>query len=259
MTEYYFLATALPSIQIGAPPEITFSEFDTLIRENLTKEDRYQFYLLRGYYDLMNIRAFWKKKPFESFGTLDEKELEEALLEGAKLPGFVDRFLDQYKDTKERLSHFPQLVNEYFVEAATEAKGFAKEYLDFERELRLVLVALRAKQVKRDLLKELQFEDPYDELVAHILAQKDAPEYEPPHKYQAVKQIFQDYKEEPLELHKALVRYRYEKVQNMVGVQMFSLDRILAYMIRLIMVIKWLTLDAEKGIHMVDQMIKERA
>lgn len=259
MTQYYFLATALPALHFGAPPDITFQEFDTIVRENLTESDRHWFLVLRRYYDIQNMRAFWKGESFDPYGTWNEKELEEALLDRIGVPAYIDSFLDAYSDTKDRLEHFPELIGAYFRVEAEEAKGFVKEYLDFERELRLVLVAIRAKALNRDLLKELQFEDPSETLVAHILAQKDAPEYEPPERFQALKQIFQDHASDPLDLHQALCQFRYDAVQQMVGVQMFSLDRILGYTVRLIMVLMWLDLDAKRGIKMVDEMIKERA
>ena len=58
----------------------------------------------------------------------------------------------------------------------TKAKleGVSLKYYEFERELRLILTALRAKRSGKDIIRELQFEDPTDPLVADILAQKDA-------------------------------------------------------------------------------------
>lgn len=257
MTEYYFLATALPPIQLGAPLEITFDEFDTLLRENLTRRDMEKVRALRGLYDVLNIRAFWKELPFDPYGTMNSNEIEEALLDRVNLPAYIDEFLDRYKEAKERVEHFPELISSYF--RAGEQAGFVKEYLAFERELRLVLVAIRAKKLNRDLLRELQFEDPNDLLIAEILAQKDAPEYDPPERFGAVKRIFAEFGESPLELHQALCRFRFEAVEEMVGLKLFSIDVILGYMVRLILAIKWLQLDEKRGIEMVDTMIEERA
>ena len=46
-----------------------------------------------------------------------------------------------------------------------------------EREIRLILVALRAKKFGRDLLLELQYEDSDTDFIAQMLAQKDAAQY----------------------------------------------------------------------------------
>jgi hypothetical protein len=104
---------------------------------------------------------------------------------------------------------------------------------------------------------ELQFEDPDDEIVAQILAQKDAKTYEPPERYSDLKALFEEHYDAPMELYQGLCEYRFEKIVQMYGIDVFSIDRILAYLARLIIVEKWLDLDKKKGIQVVDAIVKE--
>lgn len=257
MTNYYFLGTLLPELQIGETPEIGFRELNQLLKENLTNQDYAKTKTIRTFYDIGNLRAYWKGEPFDPYGNFTANELEEALVTRSMLPPFVFEFIDKYSTNEERLLHYPELQSVYFRTAIKNATGFFRYYLSLERELRLVLVAFRAKKLGRNIYTELQYENPEEELIAQILAQKDAPKYEPPEKYQDIKILFEKYENQPLELHKALSEYRFHKIEEKLGYTPFSLDRILAYMIELIMVEEWKRMDQQKGLEIVDTMLKQ--
>jgi hypothetical protein len=258
MTYYYFLASALPALQIGIPPEIEFQEFQDLLKDNLTPVDYQKVKVLRLYYDIQNIRAFWKNKELDPWGNLDENELEEALLAREGLPDYIQDFLDHHTTLSSQLHDFQALPVAYFSTESKKNSGFIREYLSFERELRLVLTAFRAKQLNRDLTVELQFEDPDDDFVALILAQKDAKSYIPPDEYQEIKLLVETYTNDPLALHQALCEYRFKKIQEMLGVDLFSIERILGYMIRLIMVEKWQALCKKKGLEVANKILEAK-
>jgi len=255
MNNYYFVAASLPRLQIGLHPEIGFQEFETLLSVNLAPQDYAKTHVIRLYYDIQNIRSLWKGEELDPFGNLAKEELEEALVVREGLPGYVYDFLDSYEGTKSCLHHFPSLVTAYFREELEHASGFLKTYLQFERALRLVLVGFRAKQLGRDLIAEMQYEDPDDELIAQIIAQKDAKSYSPPIEFQEVKTIFDAHAQDPLALHQALCVYQEHQVSEMLGVDFFSIDYILGYMVKLILVEKWMQLDKKKGMEHVQKIL----
>lgn len=255
--QYYFLATALPDLNLGVPPELDFYQLETLLKENLTPEDQESLAVLRRFYDLENIRFFWLDQSLDPRGNLDENLLEEALLEEQGLPSYVYEFMAKYDSREERLRNFSALFANYFRSEIPKTEGFLHAYLNFEREWRLVFTGFRAKAMKLDLYKELQFEDPQDDLVAQILAQKDAERYEPPARYESLKPLFEDHYNDPLALHQALCEYRFHTIEEMIGVQQFTLDKILAYVAQHIIVEKWLALDKRQGMIKVDSILKE--
>lgn len=257
MANYYFLGTLLPELHIGEAPEIDFNELDQLFKENLSVLDYAKTRTIRNLYDISNLRAYWKGDPLDQNGNFSESQLEEALVTRSMLPQFVFDFMDKYESNEERLHHYPELLAVFFRNAIKNASGFFKSYLSLERELRLVLVAFRAKKVGRDIYQELQYEDPEEEFIAQILAQKDSPSYEPPEKYEEIKTLFERYEDDPIELQKALLEYRFSKIEEKLGIQLFSMDRVLAYMIELIMVEKWQQMDKQKGLKIVESMLKD--
>jgi len=255
MTTYYFLAAALPELAIGEPPEISFHVLSLLLRLNLKPADLHFADVLRRFYDITNVRAFWREKPLEHYGTLSENDLEEAILTGEGLPEYVYDFLEKYVSPKERFDAFPNLLMTYFREEMKSKNWFVQTYLRFEWECRLVLMAMRAKQMQRDVSLELHaFDDP---LVSLILAQKDAKRFEPPERFSKLKTLFSDHCEDPKKMHQALCEYRFKEIEKMYGIQTLSLDRILAYMMQLILVEKYLQLDKEKGLGMIDEKVRK--
>ena len=257
MFGYTFLATLLPPLRIGDLPDMPFKELEFFLQQNLSPIDMAKVQTIRRYYDLQNLRALWLEEPLDVHANFDENQLEEALLTRTGFPEYLYKFLDKYESREERLKFFPELERDYFVEEIRHATGLLRDYLVMERELRLIFTGFRAKRLKRDLSTELQFEDPEDELVGQIMAFRDAEYFEPPPDYSDLKRIFEIYRDDPLGLHQALCQYRFNRLDEFVGDRTMSIDAILAYVIQLILVEKWLELDQQKGQIIVDRIIKE--
>lgn len=253
---YYFLAIALPPLQIGAIPEIDFVHLEEMLQENLTHSDYQKTLTLRRLYDIENIRSFWLGESLDPWGLVKET-LEEALLSDEGLPHYVYLFLEEYDTKEKRLKYFPKLIANYFKEELKHTTGFLRTYLKFEREMRLVLTAFRAKKLGRDIAEELQFEDPDEPIIGQILAFRDSKTYEPPDEYLDLKKIFEEFQNSPFGLYQALCEYRFHKIDEIVGDKQFSIDRILGYLAQFFIVQKWLELDRKKGLEIVNTIVKD--
>lgn len=255
MAKYYFVGTLLPPLTFDAPAEITFSRLDVLMRDNLTRRDYQKLLIVRHFYDLLNLRSLWLEEELDLRGELSPLGLQEALVNRSGLPDYVYDYMDRYQKKEDRIHHFPFLLAKFFQSASSIKDPFLRNYLNFERELRLVLTAFRAKKLGRDLSAELQYEDPEEDLIAQMLAQQDAESYEPPEKYKELKVLFEKYGDDPLALQRALDEYRFETIENLVDMaDTFSIERLLAYVIQFVLVEKWFEMDKAKGIQILDKM-----
>ncbi len=233
---YYYVATALPALVFDEPAEITFQEVMRLFERNLPAEDLRQVAVIRLLIDIYNLCSLWRNEPIDRRGNFLEAELEEALTSGEGIPAYVIDYLEEYETSEERLKNHGRLVEEFFKVELAKSSGFLHQHLQLERELRLVMVGFRAKQLGRDVSVELQWEDPHDEIVAQIIAQKDAKVFEPPNGYDGLKPIFEEFKDQPMELHRALASYRFSKVDQMLENELFSIGYLLGYLVQLIIV-----------------------
>ncbi|MBU6383401.1 MAG: DUF2764 family protein [Verrucomicrobia bacterium] len=247
MANYYFLIASFPALTVGKAPELTFKELESLLALNLTAGDMKKVRELLRPIDLYNIRAFWLGWPLDDRSSMKAKELEEALLVQEGLPSYVIEYLGRYESVAERLRYFSSLYVSMYQDAISRDQGFLLQYFQFERELHLVLTALRAKQSGKNLARELQFEDPTDPLVVEILAQKDAPDFTPPREYEEVKTLFFEYLAKPNELHQAILEYKFEKIEEMEEPQDFGIDRVLAFVAKFLIVESISLLSQEKG------------
>ncbi len=247
MRNYYFVVPSLPPLALHERPEITFEKLMARLEINLSKQDLEKTIVLRRFVDIYNIRALLMEEPVDPRGNLNEKELDEALLVHAVLPDYVFDFLDQFEKVTDKIRNFHGLLARFFNEEIPKQKGFLRNYLIFEREWRLVLLALRAKQLNRDVSKELQFEDSTDPIVAHILAQKDSEIYEPPSEYAEIKELIASCYADPWAEHRAFAEYRFRKIAELAEDRLFTIDQILCYMAQLMIIESTFELDIERG------------
>lgn len=248
MGNYYYLAASLPLLEFPKVPEgMSSLALRNMLHENISPGDRKKVSSLYLYVDLCNIKSLFGEEEIDTRGNLDEEQLEEALLHGMFFPEYVFDFLKTYENRKERLRNFPGLLARFFREESEKERGFLRSYFTFERELRLVLTGLRAKMADRDLLKELQWEDPTDSFVLQIASQKDSDRYDPPAEYEEVKEIMLRYRKDPLEQNKEISEYRFRKVGELTEADSFSVDFILGYAVRLMLCEYWQSLDEKRG------------
>lgn len=259
MTEYYYVASLLPQLDIGHVPALSFADLKDILKINLNKEDYKLVQRFLRMIDLENLRSYWAGEPIDPRGNFNANEIEHALVDvrwpnGDEFPQYLLDYLDKYRTNDERLHNFSILMNDFLQDEIEKKDGFLQEYFEFQREWRLVMTGFRAKKLGRDVIKELQFEDVNDPIVAQIIAQKDAKVYEPPFEYKELKPIFEAYADSPLELHRALYEYQFNHIIEVWGGELFSMNRILSYMAQLLIVERWLELDVQQGINIVDEI-----
>ncbi|HEY2811036.1 MAG TPA: DUF2764 family protein [Rhabdochlamydiaceae bacterium] len=247
MKNYYYLVPSLPPLSLSEKPELSFEKLAANLEISLTREDLEKTRVLRCFVDINNIRFLLLEERIDPHGNLNEKQLDEALLIKNILPEYVFDFLDQFEKVSERIRNFTGLLSAYFVNEIPKASGFLKDYLIFERQSRLVLLALRAKRLGRDVVKELQFEDMNDPFIAQIIAQKDAERYEPPEEYKELEDLLASCYGDPWLENRVFAEYRFKKIEEMAEREQFTIDQILAYMAKLMIVEYILELDEEKG------------
>jgi hypothetical protein len=247
MTKYYFVNILLPELQLEETPEMTFETFDLLLQDNLDSLDYRLTCVIRKYYDLENLRAYWKNETLDSYGNLDKEALKETLFQSDQSPQYVQDFLEEYETQEERLIYFPKLIAAYFREEGFRSKGFLKKYLQFERKIRFIQAAFRARHLNRKLTLELQFEDLEEDFIRQLLSQNEAVTFEPPEGFEELKSIFEQHYGSPIDLLKAFSEYRLQQIKLLAGEDAFSMDRILAYMAQLMIVEQWQKMKETKN------------
>lgn len=256
MANYYFLATLLPPLRVGAPVELGLRELDFLLEQNLTPKDLEIVSVLKWLIDIDNIRAIWKKQPFLPGGNYEQYDLEERLFFKEGLPQYILDYLEEYHDKKELIDNFPAILHRYFAIMSQNTDPFLQKYLTFQWQWRLVFVALRAHELNRDLETEIKHEDLENPFVAELLAASREKTFEPPAPYTGLKALYESRKAAPLDLYQALSEWRFNYIEELIEWENFSMDRILGYIAQLEICEEWLQLDKLKGLEIVEEMME---
>lgn len=69
--------------------------------------------------------------------------------------------------------------------------------------------------------------------------------------------MFNQHYEEPMDFYQDLAAFRFNWIEQYLEADEFSIERILGYTIQLMLVLKSVELNQEKGQQVIDTMIKE--
>lgn len=257
MTKYYYLSTALPPLEMDTENLVSWHYLKEVLQTWLSDADWDKLRVLCGRYDIENLKRLWQRQPLDPLGNYEAAELESAVVRQSDLPEYVLEFLREFHSTEERLKAYPKLVSCYFQETIKKSRGFLREYLEFEWQMRLTLTALRAKRLGRDLGEELQYEEAQNPFVAEILAQKESASFAPPYGFKDLKVLFDTFKDDPISLHRALLEYQFKKWRDLSYEDQFSIDRILSYVVKFTQIKRWRELDRELGLKIIDSIVKD--
>ncbi|SCA58440.1 hypothetical protein AB751O23_AB_00440 [Chlamydiales bacterium SCGC AB-751-O23] len=260
MANYYFLNTLFASIELGHPPEEGVLDLLPNVEEQLTSKDLKSLLQLRLYFDIQNLKAYFQKEPLSPFANFQTHELIESYLEHREgFPDFVFKFLDEFDSNEQRIANFADLLRQFFDYIAQVSTGFVRSFFDFERKWRIVMVGFRSKNLNLDVQKQLQFENPYDSVVAQVVAQKDAKSFEPPIEFSELKNIVSRWKQSPKGILKALEQYRFDKIDDLIEGDFFSFDAVAAYLLKLVIVEQWhnLELGEKEGSENLEKILED--
>lgn len=256
MKNYYFLANALPVLEIDSKPVISFAELMVLFEENLTKSDLKEVKKIRLYYDLINIeRLLEEQEQLDFRGNLSENDLREALLNESILPPYVFEFFQQISEREKQLQEFPSLISRFFL-VESEKKGIAAAFFKFERELKLRLVSWRSVRVGRKVADELRFEEAQDEVVSEILKGKSGGDQDP---YEKLSEALVAADKDPSKEERAIEVFRFNFYRDFAEAHPFSLSFLLAFLMRLI-ILETLDLQTSgRGELILNSIVKDSA
>lgn len=260
---YYYLSASLTPLEFGDMPDIGFMELMERYNVNLSASDKKQLEVIRLFFDLENIKRIYnyRSEPFhiDPRGNLSKNELKKALEEQTFFPLYVYDFFREHEAGRDVVLHYAQLLSTYYKEEAENWGGFIKEYLEFERNLRLILTGVRAKKLKKVMQNEFILEDLHDPVIATLLNQKDSPYFEAPAGYEELQEMLLVVKDNPMQQYRQLAEYRFRKVREMVASRSFTIDYLLGYAIRVSILEDLHALDSAKGREVLNSIVKDTA
>jgi len=246
MGSLYFLLNFLPPLSLDRLAEISLDEVMFYTQLNLSAREMQAVNVLHMYYDIENTISHLSGIPMRSIGSLPHEILREKIEdEELDLPG-VQRFFSLYPTREKQKEHVHTVYRYFFNELPKTLPKFVRTYFLFEHTSRLLLAWLRAKDLSLPLTLNTN--------KIHFDIDKSWPE-----PYTNLFQLWKNRGLSARKIEEALMQWRFDAIASFCELSPpFSLDFILAYLIRLRIVEAKEELSDPAHIHALERTRTER-
>lgn len=246
--KYYFLVTYLPEIQRD-DKKIKVSVADLLAeRDNMAPEDWRQIELVLLARDFLLLEKLLGGKDPEVAYTLYDKEFWKEQIKAPKeVPDFLEGFL---QTVVEERAFGPEEVNQLHAIYYDYVKGatpnlFLKEYLAFEKLLRNVLAAIRARRKGIPPADHVLGEGE----IVEQLERSSAEDFGLGQDFPWIERLAEA--RDPLQLEDTIEQILWDYLDEQITQVYFDFEVILAYLLKLQLLEKRLALSEERGMEIV--------
>lgn len=272
MAEYYALGAGLPTLrpEIGENPPLTPWEYVETLREQLNRRDNQLLDLLLLSEDNRALLALLYDRPIPDPQTpyvVGQDELrrlvtaaergmvtsemvgEELHFDSKPYPSYLVDFMYEYRHDQEidrPAEHFYEdiLDNYYFRYVMERGDKFVRTWVRFDRSIRLVLAAITIKRHDLDARRLIVG----DSDLVQLLRSGNWHDITFLEEGEVVQQVLQIAEEEDLSVREHRIdQLKWDYLDNLTFADTFSIDTMLAYLLKLQMLSRWSSLDAEIG------------
>jgi hypothetical protein len=256
MNNYYYLVAGLPEINLDdAKLSVGYVEYVDELMQALAKEDAALLRYFRMTYENRNLLTWLKDKEAElhPLGMLSAEDFNEqwqlldyedkAPLEG--VPAYFLIFMRDLRDSKIPAGQEEQYLTAMFYEYTQQApNAFVRRWFEFQWHLNNVQIALNCRKYGMDIETQVVG----DNEVTHALRSSSARDFNLNGIFPAIETLMRMNDESDLlRKEKQIDRIQWEFLDELCTGYYFSIEVLLAYLIKLQSVERWLKLDAKQG------------
>ncbi len=261
--QYYTLVAGLREYTLGADHK----GFDARaviddIREQLSAGDVRCLELFYNYYDIENIVNLKAgRKQFSALGNFTREQLEDEFKEQANLPAYIGNVLAAYSDPEN--SDFEDvdlekafersLFEAYYKELAKSKCEFLRKWGEFDRNLRNLSAAFTARRLGRTVSEALVG----DGYVVDVISRSSAADFGLKGELDYIDQVVAAIAEEGnlLDKESRIDHIRWEMADELTAFDYFNINTILAYLVKVDIVYRWMSLDPKTGREMFERLL----
>ncbi len=267
--KYYCLVSGLVELTFGQEKlPISQHDYISLLKRDLYPSDyelvRYYFML----YDQENLLNTLEEneKPFDERGVFNKEQIE--LLANTKEIEPVDVLPGQFYDYLKNLAiHYNndipfnpdlswenQFISEFYEFARKSDNQFVREWFTFEMNLKNVITGIISNTYDLNAEKELIENNEVTEAIKSVRAK----DFGLAREYNFIDKLLNLFENATItEREKGIDQIKWETLNQMTTFFYFSIENVLAYLIKVRILERWTLLDEEKGRETFEQIIKE--
>lgn len=269
--KYYYLVSSLTEMTL----ESDHKGFDAVALRNdianeLSPRDKEYVKMLYTFYDVENvINAMKGKSAHNVLGNLSREEIEEELKNPEKLPRPIGNIIraymnilseneDEDEDEDKRIDTSRPvekvLWEAFYAECAKSGNDFIRNWFEFDKTLRNIYTAYTARANALPIAEQLVGNDE----VTRTLSSSSAADFGLRNEIQYIDDVISllDMKN-ILEKENRIDLIRWNKAEELTTFDYFEVDVILAYLVKVNIIHRWVALSPQYGREMFDMLISE--
>jgi hypothetical protein len=243
---------------------LTPAEFKEILQESLHHRDFELICKLFLTYDNQNALSFLKikKHEFQPIGNYSINDFEEEIIrqntelhENSVLPGYISHFIKAYREGTniiEGLSWENQLISLYYDHVFECKNAFLKDWFNFELNITNIFAAINCRNHRINPEHEIIG----DSVIAALLRKNQSKDFGLGIEFPMIEKLLQIATLPKIidkERNIDLLKWHY--LDEMSAFHYFDIEIIISYLIKLIIVDRWLKLDPEIGQQMFKQIL----
>jgi hypothetical protein len=259
---YYFFVSGLPDILFNDSKSIlSYEELKTEISEHLKKED-YQLaeliYLNFDNYNLLNL-LLKNDKPFHTIGKYTQEELEDQIKEPSFIMEYMKEFILEFVSEERDFSDLyweNKIFSLYYTYVTETNNAFLNQWFSFDRAIKNIFTAYNCREfgydVKTHLIKGSKDSQIYDYLAT------DPPKYDLlVNEVILADKILQiaDSNDSIVEKENKIDMLKWAFLEDATFFHYFTIEKILAFILKLDIVERWLKHEPENGKMLLENLI----
>ncbi len=263
-TNYFCLVAGLPDIIINETKSVVSSrEFKIELSEQLEPADYKLAELLYLNYDNQNLLnlILEKNKPFNNIGKYTQEELEEQIKEPTYIIDYMKQFIINFKAEETKLSDLSwenKLQTLFFDFVLLTKNDFLKDWFRFDMDIKNILTAINCQQFdyekEEHLISVKHKNEVYKNLIKDAL-KSDSLSGEVIYAEKILQIVESD--DNSSEKEKATDMIKWKFLDEFTFFKYFNIEKILAFIIKLNIVERWIKLDNETGEILFKKLIND--
>lgn len=257
---YYYLVAGLQDITLDIH-KLIFNQlsFKEELKTGVHSEDYRLVEKLFLPYDNINLLNQLEKsnKPFIEKGNYSKDRLEENIKEPKDLPDYMGRFILAFKNKEPiypNLSPENELTTLFYDYVLLEKNAFLRSWFRFDLHLRNILTALLARKHKISYEHQILGSDD----ISESIRKSHARDFGLGSEFETLEALIEISRNEDIqEREKATDQLRWDFLDEATFFNYFTIEKILAFTIKLGLVERWLAIDKDHGQEMFKQLLKE--
>lgn len=253
---YYCLVAGFPDFALdeGRLP-LTTEALRADLAEQLAAEDRQYLAMLFWPLDNRNLLATLQGSPdHDPRGNFSREFLEDEVRTPSSLPGYMREFIDQHRAGLATGAHAENVLAELmYRELAGSSNAFIRGWFQFDRDLRNIVAALGCRRTGAEPEREIVG----DGLVAEAVRRASGSDFGLARELVWLDTLLRGWEQSLLERELVVDRIKLDVMDELTVRSGFSIDKVLAFVLRLGIAERWLALDAATGREMLRRILSE--